>query len=64
MQQTDAAEMTELFVGSPFFMLEETGSSEMTREWVRRQMEESAARLSCLPRQYVESPDRWQQQTQ
>lgn len=62
MHHADAAEMTELFVGSPYFMLEGADSSEMTREWVRRQMQESATRLSSLPRQSVESAEPWQQQ--
>lgn len=61
MHPTDTAEMTELFVGSPFFMMEDSDSSEMTREWVRRQMEESATRLAYPPRQFVESPEPRQQ---
>jgi hypothetical protein len=54
MLQTDAADLTELFVGSTHFSLENADSCEMTREWVRRQLEESAARVSVGPRQFVE----------
>jgi hypothetical protein len=59
----DTAESTELFVGSPYFSLENADFREMTREWMRRQIEESAARLSCPLRQFVNPVD-WPQSQQ
>ena len=59
MLYTDAADTSELFVGSTHFALEDAQTCEMTREWVRRQLEESAARLPTRPRQFVDSEEPW-----
>lgn len=62
MHPTDAADMSELFVGSPLFSMEDADSCEMTREWIRRERAESAVRLSGVPRQIVEPAEtgNWQ----
>lgn len=57
----DAADTSELFVGSTHFALEDAETCEMTREWVRRQLEESAARHPPMPRQFVDSEEAWHQ---
>ena len=61
MLPTDAADSAELFVGSTYFSLENAETCEMAREWMRRQIEESAARLSCPLRQFVDASEGWQQ---
>lgn len=63
MLHSDAADLTELFVGSPHFSLEDTNSCEMTREFIRREMAEAAARMSSLPRQFVETTPGWTELT-
>jgi hypothetical protein len=35
----------------------------MTREFIRREMAEAAARMSFLPRQFVETPGEWTELT-
>jgi hypothetical protein len=63
MLHTDAADVTELFVGSPHFSLEDSNSREMTREFIRREMVEAAARMSSLPRHFVETNSGWTELT-
>ena len=47
MWNTQDADIDELFVGSP--QIELTQDPELSREWVRRQLAESAARLAPHP---------------
>lgn len=55
----DAADSAELFVGSTYFSLENAETRDMAREWMRRQFEESAARLSRPLCHFVNSAEGW-----
>ena len=55
----DLAEAAHLFVGSTHIALENAETSEFAREWIRRQLAESAARVTPLPGQIVDLPPRF-----
>jgi DNA-directed RNA polymerase specialized sigma24 family protein len=59
MLYTDAFDSAPLFVGSTHIAVENEETSEMAREWTRRQLAEAAARLSPPPRQIVDLPPKF-----
>jgi hypothetical protein len=59
MLNQDLAEAAHLFVGSTHITLENAETSELAREWARRQLAESAARGMRQPGQIVDLPPRF-----
>lgn len=58
MLHTDLFDSAPLFVGSTHISVENGENSEMTREWMRRQLAEAEARMSPAARQIVDLPPR------
>ena len=54
MLHAELADASYLFIGSTHIAVENAESSELAREWQRRQLSEAAARLSPPARQFVD----------